>query len=194
MHLTWRAKAAFMAMALGLIVSVASFFVSAEDESWERVYLPLVVREDDRPLIAFNSEGDGYFRDIHVMRADGTGQRHLVSLGTEIYFNAQAPAWSPDGSKIAYESFDDFDIHIINVDGTGRFRLTHNDGIDRVPTWSPGGTRIAFTSSHNLYVIGADGSGQVRLTDEGLIGGGAWSPSWSPDGTRIAFSSSNDIS
>jgi hypothetical protein len=49
------------------------------------------------------------------------------------------------------------------------------------PAWSPDGTRIAFDRDFNLYVMNADGSGEVRLAD-------GREPAWSPDGTKIAFS------
>ena len=88
-----------------------------------------------------------------VMNADGSGQRNL---GTSLLQRLLAlggadeePAWSPDGEKIAFASERDEEIYAMNVDGSGRTRLTDIRGYDHwPPTWSPDSTRIAFTSEH----------------------------------------------
>ncbi|HEX2053467.1 MAG TPA: hypothetical protein VHJ78_07065, partial [Actinomycetota bacterium] len=78
------------------------------------------------------------------MEADGTGQiRITTSDGFDTF-----PAWSPDGSKIAFDSVRDEnrEIYTMNPDGSDPRRLTDNRGIDRFPAWSPDGTRIAYYS------------------------------------------------
>ncbi|MDY7077925.1 MAG: DPP IV N-terminal domain-containing protein [Chloroflexota bacterium] len=64
------------------------------------------------------------------------------------------------------------------ADGSEPVRLMDRPGdeIAYAPAWSPDGTRIAFVSSHDLYVMNADGSEQTMLTASG------YSPAWSPDG------------
>jgi WD40 repeat protein len=130
--------------------------------------------------------------EIYSMNADGTGQTRLTTLAN----GARFPAWSPDGSRIAYTSTgsttSNEDIYLINADGSvsGNDRLTDDPGVDYAPSWSPDGSRIAFRSSRDgnneIYVMGADGQNQTRLTfDPGFDD----HPAWSPDGTRIAFSS-----
>ena len=105
------------------------------------------------------------------------------------------PAWSPDGTRIAFNSIRDgnWEIYVMNVDGSGQARLTNNSTNDFDPAWSPDGTRIAFYSyrdgNWDIYVMNADGTGQVRLTNNAA---GDVSPAWSPDGTRIAFNSDRD--
>ena len=105
-----------------------------------------------------------------------------------------APALTPESGRIAFASDRDgnFEIYVMNADGSGQTRLTHNDASDSFPRWSPDARRIMFASTRDgdwdIYVMNADGSGQMRLThDEG-----DWEPSWSPDGRRIAFSSNRD--
>jgi len=85
------------------------------------------------------------------------------------------------------------DIYILNVDGSGEFRLTDNAAADVSAAWSPDGTRIVFMSTRDgdpeIYVMQDDGSAQTRLTTDAGID---TNPVWSPDGTRIAFVSDRD--
>jgi TolB protein len=139
--------------------------------------------------------------DIYVMNADGSGQTNLTNNPAEEWW----PAWSPDGTRIAFTSNRDgnFDIYVMNADGSGQTNLTNNPAAsDTHPTWSPDGTRIAFASepiagehSSEIAIMNADGSGVTRLTSAepdtpGLVSG---SPDWSPDGTRIVFTRAGPI-
>jgi Tol biopolymer transport system component len=117
-----------------------------------------------------NEEGS-----LFVMNADGSRQRDLKPSVLEKVFALgpadEEPAWSPDGKKIAFASEDDGEIYAMNVDGSGRTRLTDIPGYDHwPPTWSPDGTRIAFTSEDKeeaeIYVMNSDGSGLTRLSDD----------------------------
>lgn len=102
---------------------------------------------------------------------------------------------SPDGQRIAFVSVRDrnFEIYVMNSDGTGQVNLTNHPDNDTFPAWSPDGQQITFDSSRDgnseIYIMNADGTGQTRLTNhpaDDLF------PSWSPDGQRIAFSSDRD--
>jgi hypothetical protein len=115
--------------------------------------------------IAFSSDREGLYQ-IYVMNADGTGQTRLTNnAASDLY-----PAWSPDGTKIAFSR--GFEIYVMNADGTGPTRLTHNTAHDDLPAWSPDGTKIAFGSdrdginlNYEIYVMNADGTGPTRLTN-----------------------------
>ncbi len=92
------------------------------------------------------------------------------------------PAWSPDGSKIAFTSNRDGnpEIYVMNRDGSGLHRMTNNPAIDVTPTWSPTGNQIAWvsdrTGSPKIYVMNADGTG-ARL----LISDYCDRPTWSAE-------------
>jgi TolB protein len=103
------------------------------------------------------------------------------------------PAFSPDGTRVAFTSNRDGnpEIYVMNRDGSDVRRLTDNPAIDSTPTWSPTGTQIAFTSdrtgsgSPQIYVIGVDGTGLRRISFESYADRPTWSP---PPYNEIAFS------
>lgn len=139
----------------------------------------------DGSRIAFRSENNGPYGPygrIFVINTDGTGIRQ-VSPETGNYTYDDGPAWSPDGSRIAFSRSGK--LHVINADGTGFTPLPNDEGAE-YPSWSPDGTRLAFASSGTLdiYVRNADGSNPVRLTtapeQEDL-------PRWSPDSRQLVF-------
>ena len=70
------------------------------------------------------------------MNADGSGQTRLTTSTA----NENAPRWSPDSSKIAFQTLRDgnYEIYVMNVDGTGQTNLTNNPSDDITPAWSPG--------------------------------------------------------
>jgi TolB protein len=129
-------------------------------------------------------EGAGGENQILTMNPDGRGHLYVT--------DGQEPAWSPDGSKIAFRS-ESSDIYVIDADRTDLTQLTNNPAGDGSPAWSPDGTKIAFTSGRDgngeIYVMNADGTNQTRLTNNPAADD---RPDWSPDGTKIAFVSMRD--
>jgi len=81
-------------------------------------------------------------------------------------------------------NYGNYDIYVMNADGSQLRNLTRNTVGDRNPVWSPDGRRIAFENNWQINVMNADGSGQRRLTRNG---GRNFAPAWSPDGQKIAF-------
>jgi dipeptidyl aminopeptidase/acylaminoacyl peptidase len=111
------------------------------------------------------------------------------------------PVWSPDGTRIAFESNPNgqSDLFVVNADGSGKTRLTtigSTQEANFAPSWSPDGTRIAFICwrvdvEAKLCLIGADGAGRVQLDQPAGVPDGP--PAWSPDGTQIAMSFGGQI-
>jgi TolB protein len=117
-----------------------------------------------------------------------TGQRELVGNFPGMTF---APRFSPDGAKVIMSLLrEDGNSNIFLMDLRSRTttRLTNSAAIDTSPSYSPDGTQVVFTSDRGgraqIYVMGADGSGQRRIS----FGDGTYStPVWSPRGDLIAF-------
>ena len=136
--------------------------------------------------ILFTSTRTGH-GDIYSIARDGSGVTRLTTSGAP----DTEPAWSPDGSKIAFASRRDgldLDVYVMDADGSNVVRLTTAKGDDNAPAWSPDGTRIVFQSFRDknveLYVMNANGSGQTRLTNDARLD---TNPTWSPDGAKIAW-------
>jgi RHS repeat-associated protein len=147
--------------------------------------------------IAFTSNRDGTAQ-IYVMNTDGSGVARL----TNDIANDESPKWSPNNSRIVFQSDRDnlftglADIYMMNWDGSNQTRLTSDINDDSAPVWSPDGNKIAFQSARNgvsyqVYVMNADGSGQLNISNDAA---NDTQPSWSPDGTKIAFASDRDHS
>lgn len=110
-------------------------------------------------------------------------------------FSDHDPRWSPDGSKIVFYSnrAGNFDIYIVNADGTNLVQLTEDPGYDGMPDWSPDGSTITFASKQDgdfdIYAMKPDGSGIHNLTQtDGFEG----THRWSPDGRKVAFEGRGD--
>ena len=117
----------------------------------------------------------------------------ILSACASGYYGDRSPAWSPDGTKIAFHSTGRgsgraMSIYVMNSDGSKRTNLTKYTAGGSNPAWSPDGTKIAY-SYGDIYVMDADGSKPINLTNNP---GWYFDPAWSPDGTKIAFSSDRD--
>ncbi|MDA1192724.1 MAG: hypothetical protein O3A46_13710 [Candidatus Poribacteria bacterium] len=140
------------------------------------------------PLGAFNTTSD-----IYTINADGSNLTRLTHKpdGWNL-----SPSWSPDGSRIVFnsENGDKSDLFVVDSDGTGLTRLFPG-GKHIMPEWSPDGESIVFASDmgglYDIFVLSLE-SGEIdQLTH--IDGERAWYPTWSPDGNMIAYKIRNDV-
>jgi len=105
-----------------------------------------------------------------------------------------SPAWSPDGKKIAYVSFESGNSNIYVQDittGSRQLVESHPKGINGAPAWSPDGSKLAvalsFSGNLNIYVLDVASRQETRVTSNNLAIN--TQPEWSPDGQSIYFTS-----
>jgi len=129
-------------------------------------------------------------RQYQLQVADADGQNAIAALVSDEPIIS--PAWSPDGSKLAYVSFQTKKpiVYVHTLATRQRKVLANFKGSNSAPAWSPDGSRLAITLTKDglsqIYEIHADGSGVRRLTNSGGIDTEAC---YSPDGQSIYFTS-----
>jgi WD40-like Beta Propeller Repeat len=148
--------------------------------------------------IAFSSDRDGNF-EIYSMNPDGSGVTRLTNdPGADCL-----AAWSADGRRIAFQSdrgtagpttcprpsqTSNFDLYVMDANGTNPVKVTNDLAVKSVPTWSPDDSEIAFIESvsgiDTLYRIKPDGTGLAPVLSTGDV---MRDPVWSSDGSEIAF-------
>lgn len=134
-------------------------------------------------LIAFEAEDGEARSQIFVMSTDGTDRRQL----TLEPLDARAPAWSPDGTRIAYlgrAPDKTFEINVVDVGSAESDRITRETvEVGGTPAWSPNGETIVFQVGEHPVLRSVDiatGATETIIQDAGI-------PDVSPDGSKVAY-------
>ena len=136
---------------------------------------------ENRPTgdLAFSSVRDGN-SDIYIVNGDGTDLRRVTSASTR----ELEPCWSPDASRIAYQSRrPSWGIFTSQLDGTDEQQVSTS--LSWSPNWSPDGEWIAYSTGSAICRTSPTGEASELLTQ----GGNCGRPDWSPDGRAIVFHS-----
>jgi uncharacterized repeat protein (TIGR01451 family) len=163
----------------------------------------VAVPQKSNGLIAFLSQRNSGTEPsgIYTIKPDGTDEKLFPNIPN----GGSRPTWSPDGTKLAFQSLNfasssvDNEFSIINADGTGLLKVASN-GWDqnRMITWSPNGTQIAYiglggpdiSTIRTVHIANADGSGSYRLPGSPSF---LDSVDWSPDGSKFVYALNGEI-
>ncbi len=125
------------------------------------------------------------------MPGDGGRATRVLADG----YDAHAPTWSPDGTRLAFQAYhaDTWHLWTMQADGSDLRQVTTGPYDDREPHWSPDGTRIAFASdrggNYDVWLLTL-ATGEVRRFTSGAANESM--PAWSPDGAEVAFVSDRE--
>jgi len=126
---------------------------------------------------------------LYTMTVEGL---NVTRISSSLENSDSYPSWSPDGTKILFQSIRgaDSDIYVMDHNGNNETKLLQSALFDTYPSWSSDASKIVYVASSgttdgNLYTIRVDGSDQELVTD---MAGDDTYPSFSPDGSRIVFS------
>jgi len=152
---------------------------------------PFAPRSNGRIAFGYDRSGSGSMATgSYTINPDGTGAMLFSAL-------ASAPAWSPDGARIAIGrstfagTYAD-EIRLVNPDGTNSVTVASNVfDLNHKITWSPNGTKLAYIGTNRaIFIVNADGTGLTKLLNGPT---NINDLAWSPDGSKFAYSNGADV-
>jgi len=171
-------------MHLGLAILDLGSNVFSELTAHVEDSAPAWSADNQQIIFASNKHGDRKWRLYVISPGEVRGEGEEWTFG-------RMPAWSDDGSRIAYQGCDvrgdNCAIWVMQPGGFSPAQLT-TDPRDTAPAWSPNGSQVAFVSARadnwEIYVVDIATGQEKRLTEDAASD---VAPTWSPDGKRIAF-------
>ena len=163
------------------------------DDPGDEVVADAYIDSDGSVRLVFVA-GDYNARILHISTMTVGDTASLRQLTETTQGRQWAPRWSPDGTRVLYSSNQtgNWDIYVMNADGTGQHPITDNPARDEYASWSPDGTTIAFGSDRDghrnrefaIFLMNADGSNVHRFSRLESMNA---VPSFSPDGSRLTW-------
>ena len=136
------------------------------------------------------------YGEIWIVRSDGSHARRVARPPQKMGLGAGfgGPLWSPDGRRLAFNEGDSKDgryasIYVVNPDGSNLRRLTKHAYNEYGFRWSPDSRKILYGRENRkgIYVIGADGRNDRKITTDSPRPAGWGALAWFPDGRAIAY-------
>jgi Tol biopolymer transport system component len=171
--------------------------------------IPVTVEEGTNIAITASPDGEAIVMQLHNFLYKLPAEGGEAERFTDVLLEAARPDYSPDGERIAFQSYIGGMFHVgtMAADGGDARQLTDGQYDHREPQWSPDGTRIAFSSdrpdgpvretpanvrgSYDIWTIDVT-TGELRQWTDSPTAE-EFEPTWSPDGTEIAFVEGNSI-
>jgi hypothetical protein len=174
-----------------LVVLIASTVALVAVEETAQAAFP-----GENGSIAYSSYAYGGY-DIYSIRPGKGYSPTQLTFSVMAGYSDIYPAYSPDGTSIAYARWDgqnskgpNYDIWVLSLNGTSERQVTDTATDEMYPSYSPDGTTIVYSSNdgqdEEIYAVPAGGGAPIQLTDNSKDD---VSPVYSPDGTTIAYQS-----
>ncbi|HSJ52539.1 MAG TPA: hypothetical protein VLC52_02235 [Anaerolineae bacterium] len=193
----WSPDGLKIAFVCGLRPYAEVYVMNADGSNWQRLTEDATNDYYEDAALAWSPDSTRLAYVKYYNEGHSKGNIFTVNVNTKEIVQvtskdtaSHSPAWSPDGTRIAFSTYRSeesasYDIVIANPNGDNVLNLTRAAKFDNQPRWSSDGAKIAFISNRDssdstiyyLYVMNADGTGQVRLTNSTA---NELNPNWRP--------------
>ena len=157
------------------------------------IYIDQSAWSPDGKYIAAQARFNGLGSILRIQVGADNKAVEILNLTDKETAESVVPTWSPDGTRIAFMSKrggGDWQIHVMNADGSDKRMVTDGKGLAKLPVWSPDGASIAYvlsdgaSSASEINVVPAAGGAARAITSNGSVKS---NPIWAHDGKSIIF-------